>query len=363
MEVVDGVQLGAEDFVAFVEMVEVGAAVVAAGVAVAGGVEWAGVGFVAGVADAEQALAGEQMAVARVAGGHDAVEQVDSFGHGLDDVLRSADSHQVARAVRRHPRGAMAHHARHLLLGLAHRKPADGIAGKTEFKQAGERPVPQFGVHAALDDAEQRGGMAAVGAVAAPGPAQRQFHRFARLRGCRRIGGAVVENHDHIGAKPLLQGDGGFRAEEDALAIDRRAERHAFLADLAHGAEAEDLETAGIGEDRPVPAHEAVQAAVGFDDFRAGAQHQVEAVGENHVGAGFPHLPGVQALHRAVGAHRHERGGAHLAAGEAQHAGPRRAVALFEFESHGGQLSRVSRKFTAGDFSIARFRLTRLGAR
>jgi hypothetical protein len=41
-----------------------------------------------------------------------------------------------------------------------------------------------------------------------------------------------------------------------------RGELDAFLGDLAQRAQAEHLEAAGIGEDRSVPAHEAVQAAV-----------------------------------------------------------------------------------------------------
>ncbi len=62
-----------------------------------------------------------------------------------------------------------------------------------------------------------------------------------------------------------------------------------------------------VGEDRPVPAHEGVQAAEAGDAFRAGAQHQVIGVGEHDVGAGRLHLVEVQRLDGGGGADRHER--------------------------------------------------------
>ena len=51
-------------------------------------------------------------------------------------------------------------------------------------------------------------------------------------------------------------------------------ELHALLADLAQRAEAEHLEAARVGEDRPVPAHEAVQAAVRAITSRPGRSHR-----------------------------------------------------------------------------------------
>ena len=61
---------------------------------------------------------------------------------------------------------------------------------------------------------------------------------------------------------------------------------HALLGDLADLGQAHHLEAAGVGEDRPVPAHEAVQAAEPRDALGAGAQHQVIGVAEDDVGAG-----------------------------------------------------------------------------
>ena len=57
-----------------------------------------------------------------------------------------------------------------------------------------------------------------------------------------------------------------------AIAVQMRAEQHAFFGDLAQAAQAEDLEAAGIGEDGPRPVHELVQPAELADRLVAGAQ-------------------------------------------------------------------------------------------
>jgi len=61
-----------------------------------------------------------------------------------------------------------------------------------------------------------------------------------------------------LGIQPLLNGHGPLRVQEHLIAIDRRAERHARFRYLAQLPQAEHLKTAGIGQDRTVPAHETV---------------------------------------------------------------------------------------------------------
>ena len=55
-------------------------------------------------------------------------------------------------------------------------------------------------------------------------------------------------------------------------AVEMRAEAHAFVGNFAKVGEAEDLEAAGIGEDRAGPRHEFVEAAEFSNQFVAGAQ-------------------------------------------------------------------------------------------
>src|SRR3546814_9597397 len=64
--------------------------------------------------------------------------------------------------------------------------------------------------------------------------------------------------------------------------------------------------SARVGEDRPVPAREAVQSAVCLDHLQPRPQVQVEGVAEDDFGAQRAHLVGQHALDRAVGADRHE---------------------------------------------------------
>ena len=63
-----------------------------------------------------------------------------------------------------------------------------------------------------------------------------------------------------------------------------------LLGDLRPLGEAEELEAAAVGEDRAVPAHEAVQAAERRDDLFARPQGQVIGVGQHHLRAGGAEL-------------------------------------------------------------------------
>ena len=71
--------------------------------------------------------------------------------------------------------------------------------------------------------------------------------------------------------------------------------------------QAEELKAAAVGENRPVPAHERVQAAERRDDLLAGPQRQMIRVGQNHLRAGLAQPAGVDAFDRALRADRHER--------------------------------------------------------
>src|SRR5437868_90366 len=74
VEVVDGVEARAQDLVAAVEVAQVGAGVVAAGVTVAGGVDGSQIVLMGAVADIEHRARGEEVAVAGAAGWPDAVQ-------------------------------------------------------------------------------------------------------------------------------------------------------------------------------------------------------------------------------------------------------------------------------------------------
>src|SRR5690606_37017443 len=157
---------------------QVGAAVAAGtGRAAAALLDRPQVVLVLGVAHPDHAGGGEVVAVARVAGRHDAVEHVHAPRHRLDQVLGPAHPHQVARAVFGQLRHGVFEHGVALGLGLADGQAADGVAVEADRLEPLGRTRAQVAVDAALDDAEQGGVVALVGLVRALRPAQRQLHR------------------------------------------------------------------------------------------------------------------------------------------------------------------------------------------
>ena len=102
MQVVDGAETRAEDLATTVQVVQVGPAVVAAGIAGALRIQRTGIVPISCISNAHHALGHEQVAITGVAGGQDAIEHVDSAHHRLDDVRRSAHAHQVARLLGGH---------------------------------------------------------------------------------------------------------------------------------------------------------------------------------------------------------------------------------------------------------------------
>ncbi len=101
----------------------------------------------------------------------------------------------------------------------------------------------------------------AVGGAAAFGPMERAAHRLAQHFQRRLERRALVKTHGDVGAKILLDGDGAFGRKFEEAAVDVRAKDGGVVGDLARGREAIDLKAAAVGEDRAVPAHEAMEPA------------------------------------------------------------------------------------------------------
>ena len=113
-------------------------------------------------------------------------------------------------------------------------------------------------------------------------------------------------------------------------------EAHPLLAHLGQLGEAHHLIAAAVGQDRPVPAHEAVQPAEPRDPLGAGPQHQMIGVAEDDVGARRAHVVGLHRLDRRRGPDRHERRRADLPALHGDRAGPRGAVGGGDGEGEAG---------------------------
>ena len=310
-----------------------------AGVAGAGGVERPRVVAVAGVADPDVAVAGEEPAVAGVSRGKHAVEHVDPRRHRLDDVLGRAHAHEIARPVRGQPRRGVRHDPAHVALGLADREPADRVAVESDGREPREGFVAQTFDHSTLDDAEKGVGVAFVRALGALGPAQGEAHRLRGVALARGVGRAFVEHHDDVGTQHPLDAHRFLGGEQEAIAVHRRGKAHAFLGDLAKLAEAEHLVASRVGEDGSRPADKAVQPAVRRDHLQARAQPQVKGVAEDDARAVLDELRGAHGLHRAVGADRHEHRGLDRSVRQLQGSRARGAVGRVNGEFHPDILS------------------------
>ena len=99
-------------------------------------------------------------------------------------------------------------------------------------------------------------------------------------------------------------------------------------------AQAPDLEAARVGEDGPLPADEAVQAAELADHVQAGAQEQVEGVAEDDLRADGLDVARQHALDRTVSTDRHERWGFNHTTGEGQTTATSLAISGQQLEGH-----------------------------
>ena len=106
------------------------------GIASASGVQRAFIGLVFGIADFQVAKTREQMAVAGVARGHDAVKHIHALADGEHQILGRAHTHQITRFVRGQLGRNMRQHALHVFFRLADRQTAHGHAGEIHLVQA-----------------------------------------------------------------------------------------------------------------------------------------------------------------------------------------------------------------------------------
>jgi hypothetical protein len=115
------------------------------------------------------------------------------------------------------------------------------------------------------------------------------------------------------------------------------APSHALLADTAELRQRHHLIAAGIGQDRLLPMHEAVEPAELGDALRSGAEHQVVGIGEQNVGARGGDVLGKHRLDRCAGADRHEGGRPHDSARRRNRAHPRKPIPRRNLEGEGSR--------------------------
>ena len=199
----------------------------------------------------------------------------------------------------------------------------------------------KLGMNAALNDAEQGAARLAMfleSRERSLGPAKRKLHRPIRLIPRRRIRRAFVELHLDVGSQKILHLDGALGRQFMRRAINMRAESHATFGNGPKLAQRHDLIAAGIGQDRAVPAHEAMEAAESRDPLGSRAQHEVIGVAENDICARGFDVVDEHGFDRRGGADRHEGGGVDDAARSCDFSKARVAVVRLELErEEGGQ--------------------------
>ena len=170
-----------------------------------------------------------------------------------------------------------ASYAHHLVLRLADRQPPDRVPSKPIADSP--RAIPRAAPCACRPGLCRRARCdcpRAPGASVPPSAGKAAWSRAPPPVG--RIGGALVEYHRDVGIERALYAHRLFRREKARRRRPPATGTHALLRDLAQRTQAPYLETAGIRQDRPVPAHEAVQPAMRLDYLHPGAQPQVKVL-------------------------------------------------------------------------------------
>ena len=324
MQIVNRQQNAAEHFALFHQMTKVCARIVRACGAAALGVERREIFLIFRVAHVHATRVRKRRAHACRARRQHTVEHVHTLAHRAHERRGIADAHQIARTVVRQRLAHIAERLEHHVVRLAHRIAANAEALEALVACRTARGVnldeslraleTQVAVHTALHDGEKRLVVAGMRGTAALGPLPRQLrgrsHGFLR----RRIPNALVELHHDVGADALLDVHVALgRPAMLAAVIITRVERDAVGVGLHHVVEAEQLESARIGEHGTVVVHELLHAAGLLDNVDARAHVQVIRVREHHLAVELAQLRRGDALHRGVRANGHEHGGMHRA--------------------------------------------------
>ena len=308
VQVVQRVETHREDLAGGVEMPEIGAREAAADRTSAGLVHRAGVVGELAPLDLQAPGRGEQSPVPGVPRRKDAVEQVAPERHHLDEVGGCPHSHQVARLILGEPRRRQRHNRAAPLRRLSHRDTADGVPLEAQGGDLLDAALPQLAIVATLYDAELRPPVPRERVAAAPGPQGRPAHGLEEALQARRKRRAVVERHDDVASKRVLDRQAALRSHRQKRPVEVGAERDAVVRDCTPIGETQHLEPPAVGEDRTLPSHEAVQAAEAADEVLPRAQRQMVGIAENQLETEGGEVLRRHRLDRARGADGHERG-------------------------------------------------------
>src|SRR5262249_27606656 len=93
--------------------------------------------------------------------------------------------------------------------------------------------------------------------------------------------------------------------------IEMRLKANPLLRQFAHCSQAEDLVAPAVRQNRPVPAHEAMQPAQLANQLRARTEIEMIGITKENLATHFFQISGQHRLDRPLSPHRHKSGGLH----------------------------------------------------
>ena len=260
--------------------------------------------------DVEAPAAHEQLAVARVARRHHAVEHVDAGADRRPDVLGRARRPSGSAGGRPASRRAIASITPYITSGASPTpRPPSASPSKRQRRDLGQVRAPQVEVHAALHDAEaelarrRRRGHADARPARSCAPSPPRSPRAARpTAGTRR-----TPSRCRCASAAWIA---IARSGVSRCSLPSRCERKVTPSSSIGPplAQAEHLVAARVGQDRARPAHEPVQPAERRDPLRARPQRQVIRVAEDDARAQALEVARRQRLDGRLRPDRHEHG-------------------------------------------------------
>ena len=241
--------------------------------------------------------------MACIAGRHDAVKEINASCHPLDDIAGCSYSHQVSWLVLRHIRLNLLDDLIHHLSRFSHRQAANSIPIAIQLCNFLHVPNTQIRECSALIDAKKHLPrihcvrqciQAVVLPLAAFQPPERPLTAVFGIGIGRRIFHAFIKSHRNIRAKIRLDLHAFLRPHKNPVPIQMRCKGHTLLPYFPQTGERKNLKATGIRQNRPIPAHEPMQAAQRTDYLITGAQMQMVGIGQLDLTAYFFQVEGAE---------------------------------------------------------------------
>ena len=278
-----------EHFVCLEKMTDIAARIESAGGALTIGVDRQRIALIFLVVDVHRTLPGEDIAVARVSRGHNAVKEVNASVYRLQNVDGRTDTHQITRLVLGHKGLNGLDDMIHDFRFFADGKTAERIAGEIEFGDTLHMVDTDIVIRTALVDTEEhlifidgfgQGIESCHFVLTTRKPTGRAVNGCLHVIAGRGIFDAFVKRHRNGRRDVGLDLHAFLRSHKNTSAVYVRCELYAFLTDLAELREGEYLKAAAIRQNGSVPIEKLVDAAHIADNVVTRTNVEMVGIGE-----------------------------------------------------------------------------------